>query len=163
MGVQPSDILQQEAANCQTAINCKAYHNSEETTLTSMFDLHSRAYIYNMSIFSFIQMGLEENGFVRNLPYSHTSYGNPTQCYVADISNMCHNKFVNSKCGSGAYSEYPPYDARVRIITIVDNEHELILSLFCSVASGINCLNNRKPPRMRHISRSRDRAVGVCL
>eukprot|EP01038_Epipyxis_sp_PR26KG_P015339 gene15339-20670_t len=104
------------AAYCyDTTDNCKTSQNSTGTHLTSLLDLKLRSYITSGNMISYIQIGLDQDGLTRYLPYRQTSASNPTSCKIQSTNNQtCLNKYITSKCSSDSYSSYPAYDVRCR-------------------------------------------------
>jgi tetratricopeptide (TPR) repeat protein len=102
-------------ANCQASSKCSVYHNAATTRLTSLVDVQWKSVFHSRSSISFVQFGMESNGFSRTYPYAWTSYGEPTQCYISYLEpEMCLYSYQNTQCSEGNSAPYPAYDPRCR-------------------------------------------------
>mmetsp|Transcript_20198 Transcript_20198/g.28960 ORF Transcript_20198/g.28960 Transcript_20198/m.28960 type:complete len:1519 (+) Transcript_20198:482-5038(+) len=98
---------------------CDNLYNSNETRLTSLSDIKFRSFFHTYNFISFMQLGVEEHGFTRYLPYlsTPTSSNNPSQPTSCQInlpaSDYCTNLYQSTRCGTGS-GTYPSYDPRCR-------------------------------------------------
>jgi hypothetical protein len=83
-------------------------------------DLKLRSFFHAYNSLSFMQLGVEEHGFTRYLPYtgqisasSNPSF--PTKCQIdLPASLECMSAYNASRCGNASAKHYPPYDLRCR-------------------------------------------------
>ena len=97
---------------------CYLTQVSNQTRLTGLTDIKFRSFFHAYNSISFIQYGIESNGYTRYLPLtpstSSSSPSSPTSCAVlSTYSALCSNLYYTSKCAD-ASPVYPPYDARCR-------------------------------------------------
>jgi tetratricopeptide (TPR) repeat protein/uncharacterized protein YegL len=70
--------------------------------------------MYTNSFASFVQLGLETEGYFRNLPYTRSNYQYPSRCTVEDqTASYCQSAYQTSKCNNVGAS-YNYYDPRCR-------------------------------------------------
>jgi hypothetical protein len=83
-----------------------------------LLDIKYRSYFYSGSRINSLQLGLERNGYLRNIPYGlKPSYSTPTDCsMITDTSApVCYNAYMDSYCGNPTTkTNYPLYDSRCR-------------------------------------------------
>jgi len=81
---------------------------------TSLLDLKFSSFMYTNSFASFVQLGLETEGYFRNLPYTMSNYESPSKCTIEDqTASYCQSAYQSSKCNNVGAS-YNYYDPRCR-------------------------------------------------
>jgi tetratricopeptide (TPR) repeat protein len=100
----------QADAQCISEAKCSSTHDSTETRLSSIMDLHMKSLFHPSTSYSFVQLGRDTN-FTRLYPYSFKSYGVPDSCFIDDTAApQCFHSYHNSKCGDPSLPNYPLYD-----------------------------------------------------
>ena len=118
--------------------------NSTVTTLSSLTDLKFRSYFHNYSFITFLQLGEEEFGFTRYLPYLGTSIAtnnpsSPSSCQISwpTTDATCKAKYLNSKCSNPYSPAYPIYDPRCRrLVGVYINNFRSINCFYMYVCSA---------------------------
>lgn len=113
-------LCDQDYAFCNS-VQCDELNKSNQTTLSSLTDLKLRSYFHSYNFISFLQIGEEQHGFTRYLPFTGTSTAannpsRPDRCQISypTTDATCENLYQKSKCSNPSISNFESYDPRCR-------------------------------------------------
>ena len=97
-----------------TPSSCYQENNATITKEISVLDYKFQSIFHTKSFVSYLQLGLNSSGYVRQFPYLQSDLSHPTSCLISDTSSSnCYNEYKNSKC-NGVSASYPYYDPQCR-------------------------------------------------